>query len=236
MQKKGMGWFRFHADWIDNPKVQMLDATLQQRYVTLLCLRCKGELPGLAIETIAWYMRISADECRETLEKLQSCGLWTGDDVPNWDERQYISDCSTERSRKHREATRKRQCNDDATLQQPPQSQRTDPELKNPPTPRKRVDAGDVERIVNHLNTITGKHYSTTLGNKEIERALKRGKTVDECIEVINHCWGKWRADPKMIGHVDKTTPFRESNFDRYLDESRAGTVNRGGGWNERYA
>ena len=46
-----------------------------------------------------------------------------------------------------------------------------------------------------------------------------------ECCEVLDYCWREWRDNPKMVGHVDKTTPFRKANFDRYLDAARAGSV-----------
>ena len=60
---------------------------------------------------------------------------------------------------------------------------------------------------------------------KEIEGALSRGATVAECCEVLDYCWREWRDNPKMVGHVDKTTPFRKANFDRYLDAARAGRI-----------
>jgi uncharacterized phage protein (TIGR02220 family) len=105
-------------------------------------------------------------------------------------------------------------------------SERTDLEKKNPPTPRKRVEVGGVREIVEYLNQVTGKSFSIDRGSKEVEGALKRGGTVQEAIEVIDYLWAKWRDDPKWVRFVDKTTPFRASNFDRYLDEARAGKAN----------
>ncbi len=98
-------------------------------------------------------------------------------------------------------------------------------EEKNPPTPRKLgAPVGAVE-VVEHLNRITGKSYAKDRATKEIEGALSRGATVAECCEVLDYCWREWRDNPKMVGHVDKTTPFRKANFDRYLDAARAGSV-----------
>ena len=230
-----MKWFRFHADWIDNPKVRKLDATLQQRYILLLCMRCREEVPGISVADMAWHFRCNDAECEDTLKKLQDAGLWTGTDVANWDERQYVSDCSTDRSRKYRQATARQQdCNvaetlpkRRATAMQRPQTQTsdTDPDHKNSPTPRRRgAPVGAVE-IVEHLNRITGKGYAKDRATKEIEGALSRGATVAECCEVLDYCWREWRDNPKMVGHVDKTTPFRKANFDRYLDAARAGRI-----------
>lgn len=235
-----MKWFRFHADWIDNPKVRKLDATLQQRYILLLCMRCREEVPGISVEDMAWHFRCSEDECRDTLQKLQDAGLWTGDDVANWDERQYISDCSTERSRKHRsKSLQQRGCNvaetlpkRRATVTQRPQTQMqtSDPDFKKtPPTPRKRgrVVAAelkeDVAKIVDHLNAVTGKRHGAEKATGEIERCLNAGATVAECCEVIDHCWAQWKDNPKMVKFVNKVTPFRAIHFDAYLDEARAG-------------
>lgn len=236
MPKSTNKWFRFYVDWLDNPKVQMLDATLQQRYIMLLCLRSMGEIPGMDAKAIAWRLRIDLSDFENSLKILKEKGLWTGKDIPNWNKRQYVSDCSTERSRKHRATSKQRCSNGDATLQQRPQNQTqntdTDTE-KNPPTPRKRgapsaPDPGrspdpDVAAVVAHLNAVTGKAHSLDRGNQQIIGAIKRGATVDDCKAVIDHCWRQWSADPKMVRYVDKSTPFRAANFDRYLDESRAG-------------
>jgi uncharacterized phage protein (TIGR02220 family) len=224
-----MKWFRFYVDWLDNPKVQMLDATLQQRYIMLLCLRSMGEIPGMDAKTIAWRLRIEPQDFENSLEILKQNGLWTGKDIPNWDARQYVSDCSTERSRKHR-ATQKDRCsNDDATLQERPQSQtqnqtQIQTQKKNPPASQ----GGNVREIIDYLNQVTGRGFSYERGNEFIEKALKRGATVDECKEVIDHCWHEWKDSPKFVGKVNKVTPFRACNFDPYLDEWRAGAAQTG--------
>ena len=49
--------------------------------------------------------------------------------------------------------------------------------------------------------------------------------TVPQCVEVIDYLWARWRDDAKWVKFVDKTTPFRACNFDRYLDEARAGAA-----------
>lgn len=99
---------------------------------------------------------------------------------------------------------------------------------QNPPTPRKRVAVEGVREIVEYLNQVTGRGFSLERGNKFIEQAIRRGATVDECKEVIDRCWSLWRDKPDFVGKVDKSTPFREANFDRYLDEWRAGKANTG--------
>jgi uncharacterized phage protein (TIGR02220 family) len=107
-------------------------------------------------------------------------------------------------------------------------SEGKDKQEKNPPAPRKRVDG--VGEVVEYLNQVTGKRYSLDKGNKEIEGALKRGATVQDCRDVIDRCWRLWSAKPEMVHNVNKVTPFRASHFDTYLDEARAGAAVTGKG------
>jgi uncharacterized phage protein (TIGR02220 family) len=100
----------------------------------------------------------------------------------------------------------------------PSQPSRTS-QKKNPPTPQ----GGSVREVIEYLNQVTGRGFSLDLGNKEIEKALKRGATVDECKEVIDRCWAKWKDSPDFVGNVNKVVPFRACHFDAYLDEWRAG-------------
>jgi len=70
----------------------------------LLCLKSNGDLPKLTEEEIAFALRITPEDLQETKEMfIKKCFIdeeWT---VLNWDKRQYVSDNSTERVRKHRE-------------------------------------------------------------------------------------------------------------------------------------
>jgi uncharacterized phage protein (TIGR02220 family) len=78
---------------------------------------------------------------------------------------------------------------------------------------------------VSYLATVTGRNFSSERANDEILRALRAGDPltmVADCCAVIDYLWAKWKDDPKMVGFVNKTTPFRKANFDRYLDEAKA--------------
>jgi uncharacterized phage protein (TIGR02220 family) len=119
-----------------------------------------------------------------------------------------------------------------ARLREQSQSQSSEGEVKEetktPPTPRKRVAVEGVVEVVEYLNQVTGRGFSLDRGNKEIEGALKRGATVEDCRAVIDRCWNLWRDKPEMVHNVNKVTPFRASHFDTYLDEWRAGRANTG--------
>jgi len=117
-----MDWFRMYGEFATDPKVQMMSEVMQRRLVMLFCLQCCNVLATLH-ETerdaaVAFQLRISQEDCTATKELFCSKGFidcsWN---VVKWSERQYQSDSSTERSRKHREAKKQARAAD-ATLQQ----------------------------------------------------------------------------------------------------------------------
>lgn len=104
-----MDWMRLYAEFATDPKVQMMSEAMQRRLIMLFCMQC-----GNGIETfheteretsIAFAMRISAEEIAITKAEFLRRGFinedWT---LRNWSKRQYASDSSTTRVRKHREA------------------------------------------------------------------------------------------------------------------------------------
>lgn len=104
------------------------------------------------------------------------------------------------------------------------------PTINTPPkAPRKRVASESDEmlaavgEVIDHLNAVTGRGFSKDKANEQIVRALKDGATQDDCKLVVSHLWETWSQDWRA--RIDKTTPFRKANFDRYLDAARAGRV-----------
>ena len=105
-------WFRFYSEVINDHKVQSLDPTTFKGWVNLLCLAndCDGKLPP--IEEIAFKLRLSEHSARELVDTLVLHGLI---DIEadhsltphNWSGRQFRSDVSTERVRKHRQKKQK---------------------------------------------------------------------------------------------------------------------------------
>lgn len=104
-------WFRMYAEFLFDPKVQMLSETDQRRYIMILCARCSNGDVTLHDSEVAFQLRISEDEWCASKASLMSKGLITNDNNPtNWDKRQYASDSSAERVSKHR-ALQKQACN-----------------------------------------------------------------------------------------------------------------------------
>jgi hypothetical protein len=107
-------WFRMYAEFATDPKVQSMSETLQRRFIMFLCLQCADEFEKLSDEELAFALRITPEELAETKEAFTKKGLLADGKISKWNKRQYTSDSSTERVRKHRE----RQRNGDETLQQ----------------------------------------------------------------------------------------------------------------------
>lgn len=101
-------WFRLYAEFVTDPKVQMLSEADQRRFLMLLCLRCSNGDVTLHETEIAFQMRISNEQWGETKAVLLSKNLITSDNKPTaWESRQYASDSSRERVARHRENKKK---------------------------------------------------------------------------------------------------------------------------------
>lgn len=106
-------WFRMYAEFATDSKVQSMDETLQRRFIMFLCLQCSGEYERLSDDELAFALRITPAELVNTREVFkQKRFLGDNGKIRSWDKRQYKSDSSTGRVRKHRDKLR----NGDETL------------------------------------------------------------------------------------------------------------------------
>ena len=97
-------WFRLYAEFATDPKVQMMSEADQRRFIMVLCLRCSNEDVTLQDDEIAFQLRISNEEWAQTKARFLAKGLINDDNKPTaWDRRQFVSDSSAERVRKHRD-------------------------------------------------------------------------------------------------------------------------------------
>jgi len=113
-------WFRLYSEFAHDPKVQMLSEAMQRRYVMLLCLKCSETLETLHETELAFQLRLDETELLETKKLFISKNFidknWN---ILNWNKRQFVSDSSTMRVRKHRNK-KKQVGNADETLQKQP--------------------------------------------------------------------------------------------------------------------
>jgi hypothetical protein len=139
----GNRWFRFYAEAMNDPKVDRLQPSLYKTWVKLLCLACthaKGHLPS--VDDIAYHFRLSVADAQQQIDELILADLI--DILPggtlsphNWGTRQYVSDKSADRMRKHREKKKSDgQCDVTHTVTvTPPEQSRTDTDTELAPTP-----------------------------------------------------------------------------------------------------
>lgn len=100
-------WFRLYHEFADDPKVQMMPEHMQRRLIMLFCEQCSDVLATFSEREIAFHWRVSDAEVAETKALFIAKGFiddhWK---IVNWDHRQFISDSSTERTRRYRERRR----------------------------------------------------------------------------------------------------------------------------------
>jgi hypothetical protein len=106
----GMPWLRLWTDFLIDPRVQCMSEPDQRRFVCVLCLKRTGALELAHYGTvadrdraIAWAMHLDVEACLDSKTRFMERGLVDADWQPiAWHKRQYPSDSSTLRSRKHR--------------------------------------------------------------------------------------------------------------------------------------
>lgn len=100
-------WFRFYSDAMRHPKIARLSDKDFRLWCELLCVAAErqGKIPPL--DDLKHLLRRRLDHLSTGVDRLISSGLITllsdGYKPHGWDERQYISDTSYDRVRKHRQ-------------------------------------------------------------------------------------------------------------------------------------
>lgn len=109
-------WFRFYDDAVNDPKIIELPDDLFRAWVNVLCIAAKndGVLPEM--KHVAVVLRVKPAKAAALVTRLVTVGLvdnHNGIFAPhNWQGRQFKSDDSGPRVKKHREKLRNAKCND----------------------------------------------------------------------------------------------------------------------------
>lgn len=182
-------WFRAYSEALDDPKVQRLHPTLFKAWFNLLCLACQhdGTLPSN--DDIAFRLRVSVQDAQSYMDELIMAGLIDirpdGSRTPhNWETRQFVSDSSTERVRKHRKRKQKTEGNVDETFHEtPPEQSRAETDTENkPPSPPLRDCFG--RPIDGPEADVSFDGQTITLVNGERSDWLKRFDGDDERLDL----------------------------------------------------
>lgn len=108
-------WLRINEDCIDNPKILKLPEALRWQWVALLCVASKNDGVLPPIDDVALCLRVPEAKAAEFIAKLVKARLIDREGdvfVPhNWNKRQFKSDSSTDRVKRHREKQRNAACN-----------------------------------------------------------------------------------------------------------------------------
>ncbi|HEU4770639.1 MAG TPA: conserved phage C-terminal domain-containing protein [Candidatus Udaeobacter sp.] len=232
-----MDWFRLYAEFATDPKVQMMDEAMQRRLIMLFCLQCSNGIETFheteRETSIAFALRISEQELAETkalfLRKQFINSDWT---LRNWSKRQYVSDSSTARVRKHREAKK----HADETHETLPkrssnalEQNRTDTDkettLSGKPDDETRVPqpvhTAEAKEAIAYLNEKTGSAYRDVPTNlRMIGARFAEGYTLDEVKAVIDAKCAEWSGNPEMAKFLRPMTLFRPSNFSNYAGQT----------------
>lgn len=142
-----MNWFRYYTNSLDHPKIQKLPVDLFRAWVNCLCMARLNNGYIFDVADAAFRLRASEEKTQQWIDDLLKRRLL--DETPegirphDWDEHQYPSDSSTERSRKSRQRRKQQERNVAATAKQRPRIEqnrveqiRSSPigEVQNPPT------------------------------------------------------------------------------------------------------
>lgn len=208
MPSKPSNWFRLYEEVLNDPKVQTLPSELFKFWINLLCVtsQCNGKIPKKDVScNISFYLRLPKESVTKMLHQLIELELFEENEdflfPHNWSGRQYKSDSSTDRVRKHREKNKllhETLHGSFKTVSVTPSDteqiqSRTDTEIKeicpdaaHPPPSQK----AEIKLIFDHWCQIMGKDRAKINDERRriIEKALRWGYTPEQLCEAIRGC------------------------------------------------
>lgn len=100
-------WFRAYADMVDNEKVRLLSFDDRWHFVAILCCKAQGILDRhgqMTRRKVAVKLGVDLQTLDEIVRRLSEVGLIDAKNFEptGWKKRQFVSDNSTKRVRKHR--------------------------------------------------------------------------------------------------------------------------------------
>ena len=218
-----------YSEFATDPKVQSMPEAMQRRLVMLFCLECGGELEKLSPDEVAFALRIDDATLHATLQLFFAKGFCDENGrIINWNKRQFKSDNSTERSKKHRAKTNassnatamQRPCNVAAT---PPDTDTdTDTEYKKElsndnskkPPPRKFTYTPEFLKFWEAYPYQKG---SKAKAQELYDNALKNGVSHDELLRAAIEYAGFIRAtgtERRFTKNADTWLGSRERHWE----------------------
>jgi hypothetical protein len=207
-------WFRFWAEFLNDPKVQMLSEADQRRYIMVLCLRCGNGDITLQDSEVAFQLRISNEDWTATKATLRAKDLIDEANRPtSWEKRQYASDYSNERVKRHRDKLKQV---GNVTVTPPETETETETEKNIPPNPPSGGTVGPAAPVLDIDPWQAGQALCDMLGMgggpaKSVARdacaAVKRRKPEMRFTEIPEFIQKLWREYDSMAVHALASMP-----------------------------
>jgi hypothetical protein len=188
-------WWRAYDDAIDHPKLLKLSDTMHRAWFTLQCIASAngGVLPPAA--DIAVRLRLKPSKVALWIAELVKAKLIDNQDgvfrPHNWDDRQFISDSSTERVKRHRD--KKRNVSPAVTRNVSDTFHETAPEQSRADTEQSRADGRALDEI--------GLKQEAMLKAAFVAECATRPKAPDMAIIKT------WLLDGISVGTISKAVP-----------------------------
>jgi hypothetical protein len=116
LRRKGnkyMKWFRLYNELIDDPKIALMSSDTFKTLIMLMCYASELEQNGKIPESellISWRLRRDKNDLIRELSELEKLEIISNKsgyyEFNNWGKRQYISDDSSLRMKRHRNRTK----------------------------------------------------------------------------------------------------------------------------------
>ena len=157
-------WIRLYSETLHDPKVQTLSAEMYRTWINLILLSSDNDGVVEVGYHSSWTLRLSEEELNERVKNLCDRGLFDIDEngvvhVHNWHERQYESDSSKERVKRHRKTAKPT-----STVTVTPPDRYSNGDVTADVTPSRRYSNGEMAVTVTppdtDTDTDTDKHMS----------------------------------------------------------------------------
>ncbi len=226
MSRPARPWFRFYTEAMGDPKLRTLSPAHRWLWVGVLAAARQSPLAGVllvaediphTIATLADYVALKERDVDAGMTELQKrgcverdiLGCWT---VPKFQERQYESDNSTKRTRKHRSG------NGDGNVPGTDQKTETETEPLSGDASAPDPLVGDIvgafvdDWRVTHSSHDPSREFKGACG-KAVKSALKNGerpKDIQDCLGVIAKESKNPSALPYVLADLHAGTPRRQ--------------------------
>lgn len=182
----------------------------------LLCMRCSETLETLHETEIAFQMRLSDDELAKTKELFLSKGFideqWN---FTNWEKRQYASDSSTVRVRRHRDKKKDEPKQDETLLKRPCNG-----------TEQNRTEQKQTKTFESYdsLFDVFWKAYPSKVGKDAARKAFAKRKPYDDLLALMLASLESQKSSDRWTKDNGQYIPNPATwlNQGRWMDEDSA--------------